>query len=248
MSTESPATAEKDWPVNRVFLPEGVIGLAAVSPELENGEGDWWIREPASIDAAVKYVDPCPFCNHSQGHNNASHCLRCDRALPITASVGAGEDTAWPLRDVLDTLIKWADHLRNSHDCDHEGYEVLLAAIDAAQSYRSVGADTGAPLQNLGLEIREINAANGWAVTQAEEFADKYKFPAVLMLIVSEVAEALEAFRESDVEHFKEEMADVLIRILDCVVAVDPDFDATVRAKLQVNRGRGYHHGGKKRI
>lgn len=148
-------------------------------------------RRTASVGA--KYVDPCPFCNHSQGHNNASHCLRCDRALPITASVGAGEDTAWPLRDVLDTLIKWADHLRNSHDCDHEGYEVLLAAIDAAQSYRSVGADTGAPLQNLGLEIREINAANGWAVTQAEEFADKYKFPAVLMLIVSEVAEALEA-------------------------------------------------------
>lgn len=103
-------------------------------------------------------------------------------------------------------------------------------------------------LQQLGNEIREINAANGWAVTQPEEFADKYKFPAVLMLIVSEAAEALEAFREGDVEHFKEEMADVLIRVLDCVVAVDSDFDATVEAKLQVNRGRGYHHGGKKRI
>src|SRR5438477_8777027 len=104
------------------------------------------------------------------------------------------------------------------------------------------------PLQQLANEIREINAANGWSVTKAEEFADKCKFPAVLMLIVSEAAEALEAFREGDVEHFKEEMADVLIRVLDCVVAVDPDFDATVAAKLKVNRGRGYHHGGKKRI
>lgn len=38
-------------------------------------------------------------------------------------------------------------------------------------------------LQQLGIEIREINAANGWAVTQPEEFADKYKLPAVLALI-----------------------------------------------------------------
>lgn len=103
-------------------------------------------------------------------------------------------------------------------------------------------------LQELGNEIRVINEANGWSVTQANEFADKYKFPAVLMLIVSEAAEALEAFREGDEAHFCEEMADILIRVLDCVVAIDPDFDATVEAKLQVNRGRGYHHGGKKRI
>jgi len=103
-------------------------------------------------------------------------------------------------------------------------------------------------LQQLGIEIREINAANGWSVTIPEEFGDKYKFPAVLALIHSEVSEALEAFREGDVEHFKEEMADVLIRVLDCVVGIDPDFDATVEAKMQVNRGRGYHHGGKKRI
>lgn len=41
----APVEAEREWPVNRVFLPEGVIGLAAVSPELENTEGAWWVRE-----------------------------------------------------------------------------------------------------------------------------------------------------------------------------------------------------------
>lgn len=103
-------------------------------------------------------------------------------------------------------------------------------------------------LQELGEEIREINAANGWSVTQREEFADKYKVPAVLALIHSEVSEALESFRENDMAHFNEELADVLIRVLDLAVATDDDFDETVRCKLEVNRGRGYHHGGKKRI
>lgn len=31
---------------------------------------------------AVKYADPCPRCGHSQGINNASHCLRCGYQLP----------------------------------------------------------------------------------------------------------------------------------------------------------------------
>lgn len=150
----------------------------------------------------------------------------------------------------------WKDYAESGRHTYHEllhpngiAYRIAKDAWEESASRRaSVGADAAAPLQNLGLEIREINAANGWSVTTSEEFADKYKFPAVLMLIVSEVAEALEAFRESDLEHFKEEMADVLIRVLDCVVAVDSDFDSTVRTKLQVNRGRGFHHGGKKRI
>lgn len=150
--------------------------------------------------------------------------------------------------------------LRTEHEYDPDEIRAAFPKYDDAtvKAFSNIKDDARASsvpahsepksLQQLGLEIRAINAANGWAVTQLEEFADKYKFPAVLMLIVSEAAEALEAFRESDVEHFKEEMADILIRALDCAVAIDSDFDATVEAKLKINRGRGYHHGGKKRI
>jgi len=60
--------------------------------------------------------------------------------IASTAPAAIGSDSAWPLRDVLNELIKWADHLRNSHNCDHEGYEVLLAAIDAAKPYMSAPA------------------------------------------------------------------------------------------------------------
>lgn len=102
------------------------------------------------------------------------------------------------------------------------------------------------PLMNLAREIREINAANGWNVTEAVDWSDTYKVPAVLALITSEVSEALEAFREDDGENFVEEMADTLIRVLDLVAAFDLDFDGAVRRKMDKNRQRGHKHGGKR--
>jgi NTP pyrophosphatase (non-canonical NTP hydrolase) len=70
--------------------------------------------------------------------------------------------------------------------------------------------------------------------------------PAILALIHSEVSEALEAFRKDDQGNFCEEMADVLIRVLDCVAAFDLDFDWQVQRKMEKNRQRGYRHGGKR--
>jgi len=99
---------------------------------------------------------------------------------------------------------------------------------------------------DLASEIREVNAANGWNVTQAEDWPDTYKVPGVLALMHSEVSEALEAFRHDDGENFVEELADVLIRVLDCVAAFEDDFDAVVRAKIEKNRTRGHKHGGKR--
>lgn len=101
-------------------------------------------------------------------------------------------------------------------------------------------------LSELATEIREINAANGWNVFSANQWELCYKVPAILALIHSEVSEALEAFRKNDAENFLEEMADVLIRVLDCAGGLTDDFDTIVRAKLETNRQRGYRHGGKR--
>jgi len=101
-------------------------------------------------------------------------------------------------------------------------------------------------MNELAVEIIAINTANGWNVLKAEQWEDTYKVPAVLALIHSEVSEALEGFRKFDKENFTEELADVIIRVLDCTGGLGLDIDSAVRAKLEKNKTRGFKHGGKK--
>jgi NTP pyrophosphatase (non-canonical NTP hydrolase) len=86
------------------------------------------------------------------------------------------------------------------------------------------------------------------AVRQAilDDPKSRYKIPAILALITSEASEALEAFRVGDKENFAEELADVVIRCLDCAAGLGIDMDDTLNRKLEKNRHRGYRHGGKK--
>ena len=44
-----------------------------------------------------------------------------------------GIDGPWPVADVLDRLLAAHEHLHEGHDCDHHGYEVTMAARDAAR-------------------------------------------------------------------------------------------------------------------
>jgi len=102
-------------------------------------------------------------------------------------------------------------------------------------------------LVNLGQEINDINRANGWNVLEPDEWDTRdYKIPCVLALIHSEVSEALEAYRHGDRENFVEEMADVVIRVLDATHGLGMDLAGTIFAKLQKNRTRGFRHGGKR--
>lgn len=101
-------------------------------------------------------------------------------------------------------------------------------------------------LNELANEIIEINESNGWNVTDETSWDESYKIPAILALISSEVSEALEAFRKDDFENFGEEMADVVIRVLDCTAGLGIDMDKAVADKLERNKQRGYRHGGKR--
>jgi NTP pyrophosphatase (non-canonical NTP hydrolase) len=101
-------------------------------------------------------------------------------------------------------------------------------------------------LNELAAEILEINRANGWDVMEPDDWSLDYKVPAFLALIHSEISEALEVFRVDDLPNFGEEMADVLIRVFDCLSGLGIDIDQAVRQKLEFNKTRGYRHGGKR--
>ncbi len=114
-------------------------------------------------------------------------------------------------------------------------------------------------LNELAADIHDDNVERGFYEKPRETGTE-------LMLIVSELSEALEAFRkdrfvdkddlkgEFDKDKFKEkvkdtfedELADALIRILDMCGNKGIDIREHVYQKLMYNRTRGYKHGGKK--
>jgi NTP pyrophosphatase (non-canonical NTP hydrolase) len=64
----------------------------------------------------------------------------------------------------------------------------------------------------------------------------------MLMLIVSEVAEAQEGLRHGDRDNFREELADVAIRLADLCGGLDIDLEAEIQKKMEINKNRPYKH------
>jgi NTP pyrophosphatase (non-canonical NTP hydrolase) len=64
-----------------------------------------------------------------------------------------------------------------------------------------------------------------------------------LMLIVSEIAEAQEALRKGDEENFKEELADVAIRLADLCGGLNINLEEEIVKKMERNKQRPYKHG-----
>jgi NTP pyrophosphatase (non-canonical NTP hydrolase) len=66
-----------------------------------------------------------------------------------------------------------------------------------------------------------------------------------LMLVVTEVSEAAQCYRNDDREGFKEETADTFIRLLDICGTLDIDIEKEIEKKMEKNRKRPYRHGKK---
>ena len=72
---------------------------------------------------------------------------------------------------------------------------------------------------------------------------EKRNIGEALMLIVTELAEAMEAYRHQDNEEFKEEMADTFIRLLDLCGGLGIDIEGEIYKKSIKNKNRPYKHG-----
>jgi len=64
-----------------------------------------------------------------------------------------------------------------------------------------------------------------------------------LMLVVTELAEAMEAHRKQDDANFKEELADTFIRLLDLCGGLKLDIEEEIYQKALINKKRPYKHG-----
>lgn len=68
---------------------------------------------------------------------------------------------------------------------------------------------------------------------------------AAIMLVVTELGEAVEADRKSDYVNFNEEIADAVIRLFDLCAAEGIDLERELVKKMNVNADRPEKHGKK---
>lgn len=122
------------------------------------------------------------------------------------------------------------------------GMEPVLAP-DRPRYARSVLSES---LWFLGEQIQETKKAKGWTITSPALWEDENQIPADLVLIHSEVSEALEAFRKADRDAFGEELADVVIRVVGLAHGLGIDLGKEVAAKTEKNKTREFRHGGKR--
>lgn len=82
------------------------------------------------------------------------------------------------------------------------------------------------------------------AIAKSKGFWDKERnVGEALMLVVTELAEAMEAHRKQDDVNFKEELADTLIRLFDLCGGMGIDIESEIMKKCEKNKNRPYKHG-----
>lgn len=111
-------------------------------------------------------------------------------------------------------------------------------------------------LSNYGLDLKTIislahanvREKGFWNVNENNMTPDV--IGSKLMLIVTELAEGMEAVRTGNLENLQpnngsllEELADAVIRICDLCGQMDFDLDQAVRNKIEFNKTREYLHG-----
>jgi NTP pyrophosphatase (non-canonical NTP hydrolase) len=72
---------------------------------------------------------------------------------------------------------------------------------------------------------------------------EKRNMGEALMLVVTELAEAMESYRVQDDANFREEIADTFIRLFDLCGGLNIDITQEIIKKAEKNKKRPYKHG-----
>lgn len=116
---------------------------------------------------------------------------------------------------------------------------------------RTLTLDDRDNLKNALADLGHVIACNSCV----NGFWDRVNVPEKVALIATEVSEAMEALRQPMLEqsekcpphsHFAEELADIIIRVMDLDAIFNLELAAVIERKLDVNANRPRTHGGKR--
>jgi len=96
-------------------------------------------------------------------------------------------------------------------------------------------------LNEYAIEIRKICNNHGfiWDMSNPKDIAT------CLVLMHSEISEALEALRDNDLKQLKLEIVGLIIRALHLLEMLSTDIDKLLKKEIERNRNRPYKHGRK---
>lgn len=101
-------------------------------------------------------------------------------------------------------------------------------------------------MESVEIKGKSVNELSQICHSIAKEkgfWDEKRNIGEALMLVVTELAEAMEAHRIKDDDNFKEELADVFIRLFDLCGGLGIDIESSIDNKCQKNKTRPYKHG-----
>jgi len=81
-----------------------------------------------------------------------------------------------------------------------------------------------------------------WAISKGFKWK-KTDIDTILLRLHSEISEASEAIRDNNIILFKEECADIFIRLVDMCEVMEFDLEEWVNIKHNININRQYLHG-----
>lgn len=93
------------------------------------------------------------------------------------------------------------------------------------------------------MEISELCKISHKIAVEKGFYWRKREVPELLMLIVTELAEACESDRIGDFNNFNEEIADTFIRLGDMCGYFNIDIENEIKKKMAINEKRPQKHG-----
>lgn len=96
-------------------------------------------------------------------------------------------------------------------------------------------------IHELSRRVRAVSMASGFSTPASIDEVEACL--AKLMLVTTEVAEAAEAVRSGDWANLGEELADVVIRVMDLAAGLRLDLEWEVSSKIAANASRPHMHG-----